>query len=194
MNSRRFQVGSRPGIAIRASSLALQANFKPLTCTFAPLAGLEPATYGLEVDPRPSTPSPRLQFLLLRSGTSSAWWHSVVPGIAWGNDQRTDRRRLPPTRLGTTGQLLRRASANRTLTNLPPSKPRRAPSQWPNGATTTRSWHPTGRPPALARSRHRGPRPGRRHPGGRPQRRSSRCADGSRRRVASPPPRPISLA
>jgi hypothetical protein len=38
------------------------------------------------------------------------------------------------------------------------------------------------RPPALARSRHRSPRPGRRHPGGRPQRRSSRCADGSRRR------------
>ena len=49
--------------------------------------------------------------LAAQSGTSSAWWHSVVPGIAWGNDQRTDRRPLPPTRLGTTGQLLRRASA-----------------------------------------------------------------------------------
>jgi hypothetical protein len=49
-------------------------------------------------------------FSLLRSGTSSAWWHSV-PGIAWGNDQRTDRCPLPPTRLGTPGQLLRRAPA-----------------------------------------------------------------------------------
>jgi hypothetical protein len=44
MNSRRFQVGSRPGIAIRASNLALQANFKPLTSTSALLAGLEPST------------------------------------------------------------------------------------------------------------------------------------------------------
>jgi hypothetical protein len=31
-------------------------TLKPLTCTFAPPAGLEPATYGLEVDPRPSGP------------------------------------------------------------------------------------------------------------------------------------------
>jgi hypothetical protein len=77
--------------------------------------------------------------LLLRSGTSSAWWRPVVPGIAWGNDQRNDRRPLPSTRLGAPGSGSVGAPADWTLTNLPSSKPRRAPSQWPNGAPTTRS-------------------------------------------------------
>jgi hypothetical protein len=39
-----------------------------LTSTFAPLAGLELAPYGLEVDPQPSTLSRRVPFSLVRSG------------------------------------------------------------------------------------------------------------------------------
>jgi hypothetical protein len=61
---------------------------KPLTCGFAPLAGLEPATYGLEVDPRPSTPSPRMPFLLVRSDGSSSRCGPVTWCRAWRNDQR----------------------------------------------------------------------------------------------------------
>jgi hypothetical protein len=46
-------------------------SLKPLTCAFAPPAGFEPATYGLEVDPRPSMPSRRVPFSLVRSGNPS---------------------------------------------------------------------------------------------------------------------------
>jgi hypothetical protein len=42
------------------------ARLKPLTWAFAPLAGLEPATYGLEVDPRPSVPSHTVPSWLVR--------------------------------------------------------------------------------------------------------------------------------
>ena len=45
---------------------------KALACAFAPPAGLEPATYGLEVDPRPSTPSRRVPFWQVRSDASSS--------------------------------------------------------------------------------------------------------------------------
>jgi len=38
-----------------------------LTCGFVPPAGLEPATYGLEVDPPPSMSSRRVLFSLVRS-------------------------------------------------------------------------------------------------------------------------------
>jgi hypothetical protein len=43
-----------------------------LTCRFAPLAGLEPATYGLEVNPRPSAGYHLMPFFLLKSGASSS--------------------------------------------------------------------------------------------------------------------------
>ena len=69
-------------------------HFRPLTCTFAPPAGLEPAPYGLEVDPRPSTPSHRVPFLLLRYGRRSRWCRPVAVRCAWKNDRRNDRRRL----------------------------------------------------------------------------------------------------
>jgi hypothetical protein len=87
-------------------------------------------------------------------------------------------RPLPPTRLGTPGSSSAGARWNWMLTNLPSPKPTRAPSQWPNGAPTTRGRRPAGRPPALARSRRRGRRPGRR-PRRRARRppRSSSCAD-----------------
>jgi hypothetical protein len=39
---------------------------KALTCGFAPLAGLEPAPYGLEVGQRPSKPSRSMPSSLLR--------------------------------------------------------------------------------------------------------------------------------
>ena len=47
-------------------------RFSALTCTFAPLAGFEPAPYGLEVDPLSSTPSRRVLFSLVRSGVLSS--------------------------------------------------------------------------------------------------------------------------
>ena len=48
---------------------------KPLTCTFAPLAGLEPATYGLEVRHDPSDWCHRGASALVGSGSSSDQWH-----------------------------------------------------------------------------------------------------------------------
>jgi hypothetical protein len=38
--------------------------------------------------------------LLLSFGTSSAWWRSVVPGTAWGNDQRNDGPAITRQRVG----------------------------------------------------------------------------------------------
>ena len=43
-----------------------------LPYTFAPPAGLEPATYGLEVDPRPSMPSRWVPSSLVTSGGPSS--------------------------------------------------------------------------------------------------------------------------
>jgi hypothetical protein len=48
------------------------ARLKPLTWAFAPLAGLEPATYGLEVDPQVSTPCCGVPSSRLRSGGLSS--------------------------------------------------------------------------------------------------------------------------
>ena len=62
-----------------------------LTCRFGALAGLEPATYGLEADPLPSTPSRRVPVLLLRSGTPSRWCGPVALNGTWKNDRRNDR-------------------------------------------------------------------------------------------------------
>jgi hypothetical protein len=67
-------------------------HFRPLTCRFAPPAGLEPATYGLEVDPRPSTPSRVVPSLLGRSGGSSSRCAPVGPSDARWNDRGNDRR------------------------------------------------------------------------------------------------------
>jgi len=60
----------------------------PVTCGFAPLAGLEPAPYGLEVDPRPSTPSRVVPSLLVRSGGSSSRCAPVGPSDGRWNDRR----------------------------------------------------------------------------------------------------------
>jgi hypothetical protein len=48
------------------------ARLKPLTCAFTPPAGLEPAPYGLEVNPTPSTPSRRVPSSQVRSDASSS--------------------------------------------------------------------------------------------------------------------------
>ena len=66
------QVGTKLRDCHQSKQLTLSGYCKPLTCTFAPLAGLEPATYGLEVDPRRSGPSRRVLFSLVRSGAPSA--------------------------------------------------------------------------------------------------------------------------
>jgi hypothetical protein len=47
-------------------------RFRPLTCGFGALAGLEPAPYGLEVNQRPSMPSHRVPSSLVRSGELSS--------------------------------------------------------------------------------------------------------------------------
>jgi hypothetical protein len=52
-----FQVGTKLKDCHQGKRPASSGNFKPLSCTFAPPAGLEPAPYGLEVDPRLSMPS-----------------------------------------------------------------------------------------------------------------------------------------
>jgi hypothetical protein len=56
---------------------------RPLTCTFAPPAGLEPAPYGLEVDPPPSTPyrgwGPRWSSRVGRLAGADSW-RPMVPG------------------------------------------------------------------------------------------------------------------
>src|SRR5919112_1171382 len=64
---------------------------KPLTCRFAPLAGLEPAPYGLEVDPRLSMPCSLVLSALLRSGASSSGCGPVMSRGTWRNDQRNDQ-------------------------------------------------------------------------------------------------------
>jgi hypothetical protein len=66
-------------------------GLKPLTCRFAPPAGLEPATYGLEVDPPPSKPCCRVPFWLVRSGSPSRWCGPVALNGTWKNDRPNDR-------------------------------------------------------------------------------------------------------
>jgi hypothetical protein len=56
----------------QSMQLPPSAYCKPLTCTFAPLAGLEPAPYGLEVDPPPSRLCCRVPFPLVRFGGPSS--------------------------------------------------------------------------------------------------------------------------
>ena len=63
----------------------------PLTCGFAPLAGLEPAPYGLEVDPSSSRSCCRVPFSLVRSGGSSSRYSPVMRCCTWRNDQRNDQ-------------------------------------------------------------------------------------------------------
>ena len=63
-----------------------------LTCTFAPLAGLEPAAYGLEVDPQPSMPCCQIASSVLRYGRPSRRCGPVAVRSTWENDQRNDRR------------------------------------------------------------------------------------------------------
>ena len=78
-------------IAIRASSSFSSSYVKPLTCMFAPPAGLEPAPYGLEVDPPPSMASRMVWSLLVKSVGSSSRYGPVTRCSAWRNDQGNDR-------------------------------------------------------------------------------------------------------
>jgi hypothetical protein len=71
-HSRGSRVGTKLRDCHQSKQLTSSANFKPLTSTFAPPAGLERAPYGLEVDPRPSMPYRRVpSSLVTSSGPSS---------------------------------------------------------------------------------------------------------------------------
>jgi hypothetical protein len=64
---------------------------RPLTCTFAPPAGLEPAPCGLEVDPRPSMSCSLVLSALLSSGASASRYGPVMSRGTRRNDQRNDQ-------------------------------------------------------------------------------------------------------
>jgi hypothetical protein len=74
-----------------------------LSWEFGAPAGLEPATYGLEVDPRPSMVWRRVSSFLVRSVQPSSWYGLAMPCGPWRNDQRNDRR-SPPAEVGTVAQ------------------------------------------------------------------------------------------
>jgi hypothetical protein len=84
--------GMRWGDCQLSKQLRLLQTFRPLTCPFAPPAGLEPATYGLEVDLRPSTSCRSVRFWLVRSGAPSRRCGPVALSEAWRNDRRNDQR------------------------------------------------------------------------------------------------------
>jgi hypothetical protein len=69
--------------------------YRALTCGFGASAGLEPAAYGLEVDPWPSIPCCLVVSALLRLGASSNGYGPVIQCGAWRNDRENDRRRSP---------------------------------------------------------------------------------------------------